>query len=666
MRRSLLLLLSLAAAATPALPQAVQHPLDPLSWEEYWTTLEVLRDAGHLDHETRLSQLRLREPDKATVWRWQRGDAIARSSFAVVRQGSEAHEAVVDLRSREVVSWTKLDGLHPNWLLEEFGAAVEAAMSHPDFIAGMKRRGIEDFTFIDCLAVPPGYFGTAEERGRRLGHVRCSDQRGVRNTWARQIEGLTVVVDVDKGEVIEVVDEGSPPLHSTTADFDRASLGEPRVVPGPIRISQPLGPGFVLDGHEVSWQNWKFHVRVDQRVGTVVSTVTYTDGDEERQILYQGHLSEIFVPYMDPGFAWHARNFIDAGEFTGTGLFTPLMAGQDCPDHAVYLDHIVHQDNGRPTTVAGTLCIFERDAGDPAWRHGEDNMRASRPKRDLVVRSAAVIGNYDYLFDWVFRQDGSIVASVGLTGLVEVKMSAEATAHEAAARLGHGAAEAEAGDTIPGQTGDLYGRFVDPHVVAVNHDHYFSYRVDLDVDGMTNDFVVDRLLPRRLDNDRRKSIWVQETTRIGREADAKLKIDLDKPALWRVLSPSRTNHVGYRTSYQLRPGVTANTLLSPDDYPARRAGFIDHHLWVTPYAADERYSAGEHPTLSEPGMGLPAWTKDNRSIAGADVVLWYTIGMHHLVRAEDWPVMPVMWHSFELRPFDFFDGNPAMDLPERR
>jgi primary-amine oxidase len=62
---------------------------------------------------------------------------------------------------------------------------------------------------------------------------------------------------------------------------------------------------------------------------------------------------------------------------------------------------------------------------------------------------------------------------------------------------------------------------------------------------------------------------------------------------------------------------------------------------------------------------LPAWTKANRPIEEADVVLWYTTGMHHVVRAEDWPVMPVLWHTFELRPFDFFDRNPALDLPRR-
>ena len=47
-------------------------------------------------------------------------------------------------------------------------------------------------------------------------------------------------------------------------------------------------------------------------------------------------------------------------------------------------------------------------------------------------------------------------------------------------------------------------------------------------------------------------------------------------------------------------------------------------------------------------------------------MLWYTFGAHHIVRPEDWPVMPVTHIGFKLKPSGFFDGNPALDMPARR
>ncbi len=233
-----------------------------------------------------------------------------------------------------------------------------------------------------------------------------------------------MVVDADTKEVLRVVDEGAVPMPSTLADYDAASIGETREVKSPMHVEQPLGPGFDLDGNVVDWQGWRFHVRPDQRLGTVISTVTYRDGERRRPVLYQGSLSEIFVPYMDPAFSWYHRNFLDAGEYSAGGLTQPLMRGLDCPPHAVYLDGLVSGDDGRPHTSPNLICLFEREAGDMAWRHVSEDPE-SRVKRDLVARTAAVLGNYDYVFDWVFQQDGSIKVAIGATGISEVKMTAQ-------------------------------------------------------------------------------------------------------------------------------------------------------------------------------------------------------------------------------------------------
>ena len=644
------LLLCIILMATQSAVQAAQnadHPLDPLSYQEVWRALEIIREAGLMDRETRFSQLILLEPPKRDVLKWRPGSPLPRKAYAVVRRGKDAFEAIVDLGANQLASWSPLDGRQPNWSGDDYKAVVDKVLEHPDFLAGLTARGITDTTFLDCRTGPPGYFGTEEERGRRIGNVKCAEPRGVRNAWTRQVEGLSAAVDLDSEEVIRVVDDGPVPITETDGDFDRTTLESPREIPGPLDTRQPLGPGFEIDNFWVRWQNWRFHLRPDQRVGAVLSLVSYQEepGDPARSVMYQGHLSEIFVPYMDPAFGWYRRNFIDVGEFMAGGLAKALLRGRDCPDYASYIDTVISTDKGRPRTVPDTICVFERETGDPSWRHWSSEMPDSRKSRDLVVRVGAVVGNYDYLLDWIFRQDGAIEVRVGTTGILEVKATKDKDALEA---------ESDA---------DAYGRFVDRNIVAVNHDHYFSYRLDLDIDGSTNRFVVDRLVTRRLPTDHpRRSVWVREEHFPASEHEARLDINLSRPALWRVLSNERRNS-SYPTSFQVLPGRNANTLLSKDDYPRRRAGFIDHHLWITPQRDGERHAAGDHPTLSEPGLGLPAWTAADRPIRDRDIVVWHTIGMHHLPRSEDWPVMPTMWYGFELRPFDFFDRNPALDLP---
>jgi len=637
--------------------QEGRHPLDALSWQEYWTVLEVLQAAGHLDSETRFQIVTLQEPDKDVVLKWSPGLAIPRAAFAIVRQKEKAFEAEIDLVAKRLTTWKEVVGAQTSWLEEEYGAMDEVVKANPDFIAAMKRRGIEDFSLLDCDASPPGYFATEEQQGRRIANFVCHLASSAHNTWSRSIENLTVVVDMNTREVLRVVDEGVVPVPPEPAGFDVAALGAPSAGPvqaGQMQVSQPGGPGFTLNGEEVQWQNWSFRLRSDQRVGVVVSLASWHEDDEIRPVMYQGFLSEIFVPYMDPAFAWFSKNYLDLGEYSTGGLTKPLIRGVDCPDYASYQSALVSGDDGRPLNRPDMICLFEREAGEMAWRHGSeasDRGPEGRRKRDLVVRSVAVLGNYDYVFDWVFQQDGAITVAVGATGIVAVKAVAQRDAADTAATRG-------------GEPADAYGRFVDANMVAVNHDHYFNFRLDMDVDGRENNLIIDRLETKLLPADHaRRSVWVSQQQIAQRETDAQLSMGHDSPELWMVTSSQRKNQVGYPTGFQLMPGHNAGSLLTADDYPQRRAGFITHQLWVTPYAAAERYAAGDYPTLSTPGQGLPAWTAENRNIGKTDIVLWYTIGMHHLVRSEDWPVMPVMWSSFQLRPFNFFNHNPAMDLP---
>lgn len=94
-----------------------------------------------------------------------------------------------------------------------------------------------------------------------------------------------------------------------------------------------------------------------------------------------------------------------------------------------------------------------------------------------------------------------------------------------------------------------------------------------------------------------------------------------------------------------------------------RATFATKHLWATAFDPAERFPAGDYPNAHAGGAGLPAWTQADRDLDGTDLVLWHVFGPTHVPRPEDWPIMPVDYSGFMLKPYGFLDQNPAMDLP---
>jgi primary-amine oxidase len=608
----------------------------------------VLRDEKKVDDDTRYPHILLDEPPKVAVLAWKKGQELPRRALVIVKQGPRTFEAVVDIGKKKLDSWTEKKGVQPSFLIEEILGVASIVKKSPEWVAAMKKRGFESFDGIFCGPLAAGYYGAKEEESRRLVRTLCFDASVTKNFWGRPIENLVALVDLNTKEVVKVFDEGVVPVPQTPVEYDDKAVTELRK-PKPLLVTQPDGPGFELDGSEVSWERWKFHVRSDPRAGLVLSLVRYVDEGKPRSVLYQGALSEIFVPYSDPSIGWYFRTYLDAGEYGVGRLAVPLVPGADCPANAVYLGDVLADDAGKPKAREKIVCIFERQAGDVSWRHYDlvGETTESRRARDLVVRQIAAIGNYDYVFDWTLREDGTIRVSVGATGIAEVKGVKPRSAADP------GGAEAAA-----------YGRYVDEHLVATNHDHFLNFRIDLDVDGPANSFVADQIVAKPVGKGPRKSIWVTEPKTLKREQEGRLHMSMEKPALWRVTNPAVTGRAGYPVSYELEPGHNAMNLLSADDYPSKRAGFAAHTLWVTRYSPSERWAGGDYPNQSRGGDGLPAWTKANRSIENADIVLWYTLGFHHVVRNEDWPTMPVSVHEFSLRPFGFFPSNPALDLPK--
>ena len=638
--------LAILAGASAAKAQTTKHPLDDLTAPEYWTTYEVLQASAKVDAETRYPLIQLKEPPKEEVLAWKPGQPMRREALVVVKKGPQTFEAVVDVNGKKLVSWTEIKGVQPPSPLEESDEFKDLVKDNDEVKAALKKRGITDFNTVFCGGGPEGYYGAAEEEGRRLLRVICVQQIGPLEDGG-VIEGLTVLLDINEKKVVRVIDTGVVPIPKVESNYDLASVGAIRDVPTPLTVQQPLGPSYRLDGQSVSWQKWNFHFRIDRRVGLVVSNVGYQDGGKLRSILYEGSLSEIFVPYMEPSEGWFARVFFDAG-LGADGFASSLAVGDDCPENAVYFDQMYANWKGIVQTKQRAACLFEQPTSSIAWRHDDTGIVESRKARELVLRTIGIFGNYDYIFDWVFQQNGSIRVRVGATGFDQTM-----------------AVNSRSAADDPKGEASRYGRFIAENNVGIDHDHFFSFRLDFDVDGTANSFVRDKFQVKRLPAENlRKSLWVAEPETAKTEEQAKARMSMEHPEGWRVINPNVKGSLGYPVGYELMPGDNAMSLLLPDDYPQKRAGFTDYQVWVTPYRTNERYAAGDYPFLSKGGEGLPTWTKANRPIENTDIVLWYSVGFHHVPHSEDWPVMPTVWHEFELKPVNFFAQNPALDLPK--
>jgi len=492
----------------------------------------------------------------------------------------------------------------------------------------MRRRGYRSFDDIFCESMSAGFFARPEDDGRRLLKMPCYDRAAARiNVYARPIEGVIATVDLDAGAVLDVTDLGVSPVAATAHDL--ASKTPSAVIGAPPATLK-------IDGRVINWQQWSFHLGFDPRFGVIVSLLSHQDGGGRRMVLYQGQLSEVFVPYMEPDPAWSFRTALDGGEYGLGILASPLAPDIDCPAEAAFFDEAVSKPTGEVAIRERATCVFERRSGTPLWRHYEalTGNYAGVPGEELVIRMVPSVAHYDYVIDWVLNPAGEIAIEIGATGIDAVK-------------------------GVPGDGAHANGSLVAPGLIAIEHDHFFSVRLDLDIDGLINRFVREEIVTERLPGENpRRSLWRLQRSPLVAEGALTARPNHE---VWRVENPGVAAPLGGHPGYQIEVSGSALSL-DRDDWPARRAGFAGADLWVTRYHPGELQAAGAFPNQSRGDQGLPTYA-NGEPIDAADLVLWATVGFRHITRPEDWPVLAIQRRTIRLRPYGFFARNPSAVEP---
>ncbi len=612
------------------------HPLDPLSKEELSATVALLRDVGKVVDSTRFVLIHLHEPPKEKVLAYRPGQALPRRAFAVLYDwaSNTTSEAIVDLDAKKLLSWKDVPKAQPGILPEDdHKKAATIVRADPRWREAMTKRGIKDVEKVIIYGWPVGVYATGTGEGHRQAFVTMFEPE------YGMVEDLIVVIDLTTKKILRLED------HDVSSWRRKRGIVQPFIEPdqgkgeeGPASQPPPTDARFQVNGNAVRWGHWRFRFALHPRVGLVLYTVGYEDEGKVRSILYRANLSEMVVPYGDPH--WTLWCPFDAGEY-GMGVYakTPLNYGIDAPKDAAYFSAWLHDRKGTPRELPRAIALYERDGG-VLWRHG----RNARRTRQLVLSSFVRVDEYDYGFNWIFHEDGTLAMEVLLTGRMNVKLverKEDAEGHEARAGFGH---------------------LVEPHLEAPNHQHFFSFRLDFDVDGAPRNRVVEmntEALPEGPDNPHGNAFAMKETP-LRRELEARRRMKLATNRTWKIANTCITNDLGQPTGYVLVPGENSLPHAAEKSFFRRHAAFVNYHLWVTPYCQEEQYAAGDYVNGGLPGEGLPKWTSANRAIEDTDVVVWYSLGVTHVPRPEEWPVMPVHRANFKLVPAGFFARNPVM------
>ena len=664
-------------AVGPAAPQegaqsgqpAPVHPLDDLTADEIALTVKVLGQSGKLPARAFFPLVALAEPDKKDVLAHKPGKVPARSAFAVVldRPSNRTYEAIVDLQTKKVHSWEEKKGVQPLVLPDECDQAGKIVRADPKkrWHQAMRKRGLKatelDDIHLDTWA--PGYVDRPDLKGARLLRVLSYVRGKNNNPYPRIIEGVVALVNMTRGEVVEVTDEPIVPIPPTALDFfDPTAIGGLRPALPPLEIRLPQGASFELSGQEVRWQNWSFRYSFHPRVGLQLYLVRYRDQGKERPILYQASLSEMVVPYADPAKTWSWRNAFDVGEYGLGTTLVKLHKGQEVPAHAALLPVVLANEQGVPKVKEGAVAIYEQDGG-MLWTHADYNYPEkpeTRRARQLVVEALYVVGNYDYGLRWIFGQEGSLELQVGLSGVLLSKGTPEQTCQVCEQKP-------DPDGKVRGTGDERYGVRIDRRIVAPHHQHFFCFRLHFEVDGGKNSLCEMNLVPEaRVPANPDQNAFLMEQHLLRSEREACRELNHDTHRSWKVFNPNQKTSLGHFPAYRLEPGVNARPFAHPESSVRQRAGFLSHQLWATPYRRGELYAAGDYPNQARGGEGLPRWIQANQDLVNQDLVLWYTMGVTHVPRAEEWPVMPMTRAGFRLVPDNFFERNPALDVPRGR
>lgn len=361
---------------------------------------------------------------------------------------------------------------------------------------------------------------------------------------------------------------------------------------------------YVIDEQLPTGARWQMCWEQRLREGVVLYDVYYTPlHGIPRKVLGEAHLAQIHVPYDDNGARYHDSTDSGLG-----GSYLSTLSEADCPTGEL-----------RSTATASVLCLQTLPRGY-AFKYTTSGVDTMLQGYLLSLFSISHVGEYNYIVQWQFTDDGAILPSVAATGKLQ--------------RLGTYVSELNGWPLGNSPSGVIRG---------VGHTHNYYWKLDFDIGDAENDLVEEFNFPPANNNQERVLEVTPLITETARSSDPFLQ------RFWRIRDKNITNSDGHAISYEIEPLRTGNRYIGPPNEP-----FTYHDFYVTRQKDCEIFASHNSAPCGE---NLADYV-DGEDTDGQDLVVWFGISFHHLPRDEDETYMPAHWDGFVIAPRDWTSSNP--------
>ena len=361
--------------------------------------------------------------------------------------------------------------------------------------------------------------------------------------------------------------KGKEKLYSS---YERRGAPQPsKPMRGPEQY-QPDGQRYTVKGRHISYMLWSFDFRMDSNSGMQLYDIKF-NGD---RIVYELSLQEAAATYAGyyPNPSWN--NFLDGSWRMGQSSYE-MVRGVDVPETASCFDLVHMIGMERPRTFRNAVCVFELNDGIPLRRHYDNNFvngykfYGGMANQVLILRTIATVYNYDYVFDFIFYQNG----------VIEVKMSASGYIFGA----------------FYDQNIDTYAYPLHEHFTSGTHDHLINYKVDLDIDGRKNSYEtieigIENITERWFPNRRRVQKVLKRSAK-KTELEAAYKFNFDQPKYLNFFNDAEKNRMGVKKGYRIQLDSMLKQLYPEDWMITPMMSWSLYQMAVTKYKENETQSS---------------------------------------------------------------------------